>query len=335
MIKLAIDLGSSVTKIYRADATNGIVLTEPSCVAVTGEEREIRAIGKDAKKLIGKTTELTHIVYPVYEGEIVDAKLAAAMLKEFLAKAGINTTLKRSETVFAVPCGAEGSLLEGYADLAKECGLRKVRFVEVPYLAAVGADVALGEDNPVLCMDVGGGVSNVAVVSSAGMIAGLSMNIGGNNMDANVMDKIAKEKGLNIGFLSAERIKNEIGSLSPSARGTTVAEGSSTQTYRPSSVSVSAVEIADCIRVYIDKVLEYSTIVLNRLPAEVAAEVNQNGIFLSGGIMKIPYVAEYISKKMDMRAHICDEPQFAVIRGGGAVVRDKKLLEKVAIKTVE
>ena len=171
MIKLAIDLGSSVTKIYRADATNGIVLTEPSCVAVTGEEREIRAIGKDAKKLIGKTTELTHIVYPVYEGEIVDAKLAAAMLKEFLAKAGINTTLKRSETVFAVPCGAEGSLLEGYADLAKECGLRKVRFVEVPYLAALGADVALGEDNPVLCMDVGGGVSNVAVVSSAGRLS--------------------------------------------------------------------------------------------------------------------------------------------------------------------
>jgi rod shape-determining protein MreB len=184
-------------------------------------------------------------------------------------------------------------------------------------------------------MDIGGGVTNVAVVSSAGMIAGLSMNIGGNNMDANVMDKLAKEKGLNIGFLSAERIKNEIGSLSLGARGTTVAEGSSVQTYRPSSVSVSAAEIADCIRVYIDKVLEYSTLVLNRLPAEVAAEVNQNGIFLSGGVMKIPYLAEYISRKMDMRAHICEEPQFAVIRGGGAVVRDKKLLDKVAIKTVE
>ena len=335
MIKLAIDLGSSVTKIYRADATNGIVLAEPSCVAVSGEEHEIRAIGKDAKKLIGKTTELTHIVYPVYEGEIVDARLAAAMLKEFLAKVGSHPMLKRSETVFSVPCGASESVLEAYADLAKECGLKKVRFVEAPYLAALGADALLGEDTPVFCLDVGGGVANVAVVSSAGMIAGLSMNIGGNNMDATIIHQLAKEKGLNVGFLSAERIKNEIGSLSPGARGTTVAEGSSVQTYRPSSVSVSAAEIADCIRVYVDKVLEYSSLVLNRLPAEVAAEVNQNGIFLSGGVMKIPYIADYIARKMEMRAHICEEPQFAVVRGGGAVVRDKKLLEKVALKTVE
>ncbi len=335
MIKLAIDLGSSVTKIYRADATNGIVLAEPSCVAVSGEEHEIRAIGKDAKKLIGKTTELTHIVYPVYEGEIVDARLAAAMLKEFLSKVGIHPMLKRSETVFSVPCGASESVLEAYADLARECGLKKVRFVEAPYLAALGADIALGEDTPVFCLDVGGGVTNVAVVSSAGMIAGLSMNVGGNNMDATIIHQLAKEKGLNVGFLSAERIKNEIGSLSPGARGTTVAEGSSVQTYRPSSVSVSAAEIADCIRVYVDKILEYSSLVLNRLPAEVAAEVNQNGIFLSGGVMKIPYIADYIARKMEMRAHVCEEPQFAVARGGGAVVRDKKLLEKVAVKTVE
>lgn len=335
MIKLAIDLGSSVTKIYRADEANGIVLAEPSCVAVSGEDHEIRAIGKDAKKLIGKTTELTHIVYPVYEGEIVDARLAAAMLKEFLSKVGINPMLKRSETVFSVPCGASESTVESYADLAKECGLKKVRFVESPYLAALGADALLGEDTPVFCLDVGGGVANVAVVSSAGMIAGLSMNIGGNNMDATIIHKLAAEKGLNVGFLSAERIKNEIGSLAPGARGTTVAEGSSVQTYRPSSVSVSAAEIADCIRVYVDKILEYSSLVLNRLPAEVAAEVNQNGIFLSGGVMKIPYIADYIARKMEMRAHVCEEPQFAVARGGGAAVRDKKLLEKVAIKTVE
>ncbi|MBQ8320111.1 MAG: rod shape-determining protein [Clostridia bacterium] len=335
MIRLAIDLGSSVTKIYRADASNGIVLTEPSCVAVSGEEHEIRAIGKDAKKLIGKTTELTNIVYPVYEGEIVDARLAVVMLREFLARAGINPVLKRSETVFSVPCGASGDSLNAYAELARECGLKKVRFVEAPYLAAIGADVALGEETPVFCLDVGGGVTNVAVVSSAGMIAGVSMNIGGNNMDATIIHELAKEKGLNIGFLSAERIKNEIGSLSPGARGTTVAEGSSVQTYRPSAASVQASEIADCIRIYVDKILEYSSLVLNRLPAEVAAEVNQNGIFLSGGVMKIPFIAEYIARKMEMRAHVCEEPQFAVVRGGGAVVRDKKLLDKVAVKCME
>ena len=330
MIKLAIDLGSSVTKIYRADASNGIVLTEPSCVAVSGEDREIRAIGKDAKKLIGKTTVLTDIVYPVYEGEIVDAKLAVAMLKDFLGKVGIGFAgLKRAETLFSVPCGASDELLSQYADLAAECGLKKVHFVEAPYLAVLGADVALGEETPVFCMDVGGGVTNIAVVSSAGMIAGVSMNVGGNNMDANIVEQLAAHKGLNVGYLTAERIKNEIGSLSPNARGTTVAEGSSVNSFRPSSVSVQALEIAPCLRVYVDKIVEYSAIVLRQLPAEVAAEVNQNGIFLSGGVMKIPFIAEYIARALEMRAHACEEPQFAVVRGGGALVRDKKLLQKL------
>ena len=142
MIKLAIDLGTSVTKIYRADASNGIVLAEPSCVAVSGVQREIKAIGKEAKKLVGKTAEFTEIVFPVYEGEIVDGRLAAVMLKEFLSRIGIKSSrLKRSETVFSVTCGASARLKADYAALAEECGLKKVRFVEVPFLAALGVTV--------------------------------------------------------------------------------------------------------------------------------------------------------------------------------------------------
>ena len=333
MIKLAIDLGSSMTKIYRADAGNGIVLAEPSCVAVSGVEREVKAVGKEAKKLVGKTAEFMNIVFPVYEGEIVDGRLAAVMLKEFLGKVGIKfSALKRSQVVFSVPCGAAQETLEDYALLAEECGLKKVAFVEVPYLAALGSDLVLSDANPVFCIDVGGGVTNVAVLSLGGIIAGLSMNVGGNNMDANIIDRLARAKGLNIGALSAERIKNEIGSLSPNARGTTIAEGSSTTTFRPSSVSVQAGEISDCIRVYIDKILEYASLVLNKLPAEVAAAVNKNGICLSGGIAKISYVPEYISKKLEMRAQVCDEPQFAVAVGGGVVARDVKLLARLSKK---
>ena len=329
MIKLSIDLGSTMTKIYRADASNGIVLAEPSCVAVTGEEHTVRAVGKDAKKLLGKTTEWTDVVYPIYEGKIVDKKLAAEMLKEFLSRVGLGFAMKRAETVFSVPCGISDSQLADYMELAEECGLKKAHFIEVPYLAALGADVSFAEERPVFCIDVGGGVANVAAVSSGGMIAGLSMNLGGNNMDMNIIDKISKTRGLNIGLLTAERIKNEIGSLSQNARGTTVAEGSSVSTDLPASVSVQALEIADCIRVYIDKILEYSLLVLNKLPAEVAADIHQSGIYLSGGVMKVPYLAEYVSKKVEMAAHACKDPQFAVANGGGIALRDKKLLAKL------
>lgn len=327
MWKLAIDLGSSVTKIYRADTSSGIVLAEPSCVAVAGEDKEVKAIGKEAKNLIGKTAEYTSIIYPVYEGEIVDMRLAAAMLGEFLSRVGVKASaLSRAQILLSVPCGASDRILSDYMLLAEECGLKRVYFVEQPYLAAVGAGAILTDSDPVFCIDIGGGVTNVAVVSADGIIAGLSMNIGGNNMDSNVLQKVAKVNKLRIGPLTAERIKNEIGSFSPAARGAIVAEGSSVETLRPAASSVQATDVADCLRVYIDKILEYAGAVLKKLPAEVAATVNRNGVFLSGGVMKIPYLPQYIGAKLEMRYHVCDEPQFATVLGGGAVVRDKDLL---------
>lgn len=327
MWKLAIDLGSSVTKIYRADTSSGIVLAEPSCVAVAGEEKDVKAIGKEAKSLIGKTAEYTSIIYPVYEGEIVDMRLAAAMLREFLSRVGVKASaLSRAQILLSVPCGASERVLSDYMLLAEECGLKRVYFVEQPYLSAVGAGAILTDSDPVFCIDIGGGVTNVAVVSADGIIAGLSMNIGGNNMDSNVLERVAKVNKLRIGPLTAERIKNEIGSFSPAARGAIVAEGSSMETLRPAASSVQATEIADCLRVYIDKILEYAGAVLKKLPAEVAATVNRNGVFLSGGVMKIPYLPQYIGAKLEMRYHVCEEPQFATVLGGGAVVRDKELL---------
>ena len=263
MVKLAIDLGSSVTKIYRADAGSGIVLAEPSCVAVSSPDREVKAIGKDAKKLVGKTAEYTEIVFPVYEGEIADMRLAVVMLKEFLSRIGIRAG--RAFALFSVPCGASAELIADYAALAEECGLKRLCFVEASYLAALGADAVLSESNPVFCLDIDGG----------------------NNMDANIIDRIEKCKGLHIGALTAERVKNEIGSLATGARGTTVAEGSLVGAMRPGSASVRAEEIEPCIRTYIDKILEYAMLVLEKLPAEVAAAVNGNGVYLSGGVARI------------------------------------------------
>ena len=331
MIKLAIDLGSSVTKIYRVDSGYGIVLAEPSCVAIGGMDREVVAAGKEAKKLVGKTAEFTRIVFPVYEGEIVDERLAAAMLKAFLSRVLPAGARKRAEAVFSIPCGATESLKSSYRSIAEECNLKNVRFVEVPFLAALGSDAVLSEADPVFSLDIGGGVTNVAVVSLYGVIAGLSMNVGGNNIDANIISRIEKIKGLKIGALTAERIKNEIGSLSPSARGAAVAEGSSIAYARPAAVSVQSQEITDCIRVYVDKIVEYASVVLRQLPAEVAASVNKHGVYLSGGVAKLPYLPEYIAQKLEMRAHVCEEPQFAVVSGGGAAARDKRLLERLCL----
>lgn len=337
MIKLAIDLGSSVTKIFRADGGSGIVLAEPSAVAVDGLTGEIKAIGKDAKKLVGKTTEYTEIVFPVYEGEIRNGRLAAEMLREFLRRVNLDSAaaLRKTEVLFALPCGASEDIRSAYTALAEECRLKNAYYAEVPYLSALGSEAVLSESDPVFTIDIGGGITNIAVLSAEGIIAGLSMNIGGNNMDADIADRVEKVKYLRIGALTAERLKNEIGSLSSQARGTSVAEGISVTQYRPAGVSVQACEIADCISVYFDKAVEYALYVLKGLPAEVAAAVNKNGAYLSGGLARISFAAEYLSDKLGMRVRTCPEPQYAVITGAGALLRDKKLFRTLALSLSE
>lgn len=332
MIKLAIDLGTSVTKIYRADANNGIALFEPSCVAISGEDEKVLAIGKEAKKVLGKTTGGTDIVYPVYEGAIPLPELAVKMLKEFLSRAELSSSIRRSEVVFAVPCGIGALQLHEYKELATRCGFKRVHFVETPYLAVYGSGISLTDDHPVFTIDIGAGVTNIAVVSAGGMSAGISINVGGNAMDLSIGDMLSSEKGLHIGTLTSERIKNEIGSLSENARGTTIAEGLSAETYMPSSVSVRAQEIAPCIRVYVDKIIEYAQLVLYQLPAEVAADVHRNGVLLTGGLMKIPGLREYVERQLAMPAAVAESPHFAAVRGGGVVLRDKTLLSKIELK---
>ena len=330
MIKLSIDLGSSMTKIYRADTNSGVVLAEPSCVAVVGESDEnVRAIGKEAKNLIGKTAEYTSIIYPVYEGKIVNMPLAVAMLKEFFNRIDMKpSALRRAQVLFSIPCGLPDSKLNAYVTLAEECGLKKVHFVEQPYLSALGCGAVLSDTDPVFCLDIGGGVANAAVISADGIISGLSMNVGGNNMDANIISQIANGQKLLVCALTAERIKNEIGSLSVNALGTMVVQGRSTLTCQPSSASVQAGELTGCISVYVDKIVEYALMVLRGLPAEVCATVNRSGVYLSGGVMKIQHLPQYVGAKLGMRFRLGEEPQFATVLGGGVLLRDKELLKR-------
>lgn len=335
MWKLAIDLGSSVTKIYRADTNNGIVLVEPSCVAVSGAEENVRALGKEAKNLIGKTADCTSVVYPVFEGEIIHPRLAAVMLTEFLLRVGVKkSAFRRAQILIGIPCGASPETVNAYVNLAEECGLKNVFFVEQPYLAATSVGATLGSFEPVFCLDIGGGVTNVAVVSVDGIISGLSMNIGGNNMDLSIRLDIQDAKRLQIGSLTAERLKNELVNLSPTAMSAMVAEGCSVDSYRPASASIQTQEVRSCVTRYLDKAVEYAAMVIRNLPAEVAAIVNRNGVYLSGGVMKIPGVARYIGERLEMRYFVAEEPQFSTVQGAGALLRDKELLRNFA-KTID
>ena len=332
MIKLAIDFGSSMTKIYRADTNSGIVLAEPSCIAVN-DDQEIKAIGKEAKNLIGKTAEYTKIVRPIQDGIIVDRALAAKMLQEFLSRIGIaKSALKKALILISIPCGLGEEQLSEYIYLTEECDLRKVRFVEQPYLAALGGGAALSETEPIFCLDIGGGVANAAVISANGIIAGVALNIGGSKIDKAIMKTMREDHHLTIGELTAEKVKHNIGSLAAGSGGAMVVEGSSTENYQPDSKSVQAMHLKPAIRACIDQILEYAVGVLWNLPAEVAAAVHRNGAYLSGGAMKLTQTPQYIAGKLNMRYHITEEPQYVTVLGGGVLLQDKELLNRFAKK---
>jgi rod shape-determining protein MreB len=182
----------------------------------------------------------------------------------------------------------------------------------------------------VFCVDIGYGITNIAVFSLDGIISGLSVNLGGGNIDVHIMDLMAENFSLKIGALTAERIKNTVGSLLDDDNKMTVADGRNLNTGTPASVAVNSSHIEGVITLYIDKILEYVTLVLSKLPAEVASAVMHGGIYISGGLTKMDGIGQYISKKLSMPVNECEEPSLASVIGGGMILSSDYLCGKIA-----
>ena len=201
MIKFAIDFDSAYTNVYKLGS--GLVLSEPTVAAVEESEKgEIKAIGQEAYRLIGKTSKNTKIVFPVFEGEIVNERVAAGILGGFIGKVKPEK-LTAFSVLFSVPCGTTQEMTAKYKSVAKACGARKCAFVESPILAALGQRIPLSDATPCFVIDMAGGSTNIAAVTLDGVIAGISVNFGGNKISADVIDYVAESYGLQIGLQTA------------------------------------------------------------------------------------------------------------------------------------
>jgi rod shape-determining protein MreB len=334
MTKLAIDFGSQITKIDMLGC--GIVLSEATCVAVEqaldGNGRYVvKACGDKARALYGRAAKNTQIINPVFEGDIVNPALAATLLAYFLQKIEI-TPRKAStcEVIFILPCGSEEALKDKYFDMGQECGLGKVHFTQTPYAAVLGHNVTLSESNPVFCVDIGYGMTNIATFSLDGMIAGISVNLGGGNIDVHIMDELAERNNFRVGALTAERIKNTVGSLLPDDNKMMVADGRDLKTGTPVSMAIDSSKILDIITLYLDKIVEYILLVISKLPAEVASSVMRGGVYLSGGLAKMDGIADYLFQKLNIPVNMPEEPQYASVIGAGTILSSSELLEQLA-----
>ena len=242
------------------------------------------------------------------------------------------------DALFCVPCGCTQASREKYYRVAKAAGISRVGFAEVPYLAALGHNVPLSESNPVFTIDVGAGKTSVAAFSLDGIIAGLTMNVGGMNMDVHIIDHIAELFNLKIGALSSEKLKNTVGSLIPNDCQSAVVTGQDITTGRPRAVSVTSENVLLPIRNYVDTILGYAELILKKLPAEVSAATCKNGVYLSGGVANLAGFSDYVAERLQMDAHMPNDqhmtgdPQMTVVLGGGRAIGNPSLLKRIAME---
>ncbi len=333
MIKLAIDLGSWVTKIYKSGC--GVVLAEATCAAIEqlpGSGRyTVKFLGDKARALSGRAAQNTHIINPVVDGDIIHGDIVADLLRHFLEKIEINhRRARKTEVVFVLPCGAKPELKQKYFNLADDCNIGKVYFTQAPFAAVLGHNVPLSESTPVFSVDIGYGLTNIAAFSLDGVIAGMSLNLGGGNIDVHFMDFMAENYNLRIGALTAERLKNTVGSFLPDDNKLMVVDGRDVSSGAPASVAVTTSQIYDVLALYIDKIIEYVVLMISQLPAEVASAVMHSGVYLSGGLSKMEGLADYFSTKLKITANTFDEPQLAAVIGAGMVISSDYFTNKVA-----
>lgn len=328
---IAIDLGSVNTVIYQLGS--GVVLSEPSVVALSvNGKSSIRAVGSEAKKLIGKTAETTKIVFPIVEGEIADVKNATAMTENFLNKITLRKLSLRPKALVSVPCGIENDEIKKYAKVLSGAGVYNADFVESPILTALGLGIPVSESTPCFIIDVGGGTTNIAAVSLDGVIAGVNVNMGGRNVDAMIINSIADLFGLRIGMLTAEKIKTQIASLIEGDATRTVINGRDIESGKPRSVSVSASDVLLPVAAFFDKIFEIASMVMAKLPAEVSAEIRRSGVYFSGGVSRLPGLDGYFRENMAIRANVFEDPEMTAAIGGGILLGNEKLLKKVRIE---
>ncbi len=330
--KLVIDFDSAQTNIYMLGG--GVVLSEPTVASVsTDEKNQVKAIGEDAWRLIGKTAKNTKIVFPVFEGEIVNEKVAVAVLKEFLKKIGYKNSFSSVHALFSVPCGVTAETIEKFKKVAKACGISKTYFAEAPLLSALGQRIPMNDSSPCFVIDMAGGTTNIAAVSLDGVIAGISVNFGTNKISTDIIDYLADKYGLQIGLLTAEKLKKEIGSLDENDGLSAVVNGRDLRTGAPRAVSLKAMDIIEPVKAYFDKIAELSLAVLQKLPPEVCAEIRHAGVYVSGGATSIYGLEKYYVNKFGVKVNVAENGAMCVALGGGVALGNSTLLKKVVLET--
>jgi rod shape-determining protein MreB len=327
---LAIDLGTANTLVYARG--KGIVVNEPSIVAINKNTGEVEAVGKEAKEMLGRTPGNIVAIKPMKDGVIADFKVTEKMLNYFIQKAHNRKMLVHPRIVIGVPSEITQVEKRAVMDSAYRAKASEVHLVEQAMVAAIGAGLPITEPSGNMVVDIGGGTTDIAVISLSGIVYSRSVRMAGNQMDEAIMNFMKRKYNLLIGERTAEQIKVEIGSAYPLEKPLTMEiKGRNLIEGVPKTITIDDSEIREAVAECVSTIMNAIRVALERTPPELSADISDRGIVLTGGGALLKNLDKRIREETGLPVSIADDPLCSVVLGTGKMLSDFKLLRKISI----
>jgi len=324
---IGIDLGTANTLVYVKD--RGIVLREPSVVAVQSGTKRILAVGEEAKRMLGRTPGNIVAIRPMKAGVIADFEITEAMLRYFIKKVHNRRKMVRPRIIIAVPSDITEVEKRAVKDSATRAGAREVFLIEEPMAAAIGVGLPVQEPAGNMIVDIGGGTTEVALISLAGIVFSRSVRVGGDEMDECIVQYMKRVYNLMIGERTAEEIKIKIGSAYPIGEETTMEiKGRDLVAGLPKTLTITSEEIREALQEPVSSIIEAIRITLERCPPELSADLVDRGMILAGGGSLLTGIDKLIAEQTGLPVHVADDPLSAVAEGTGVVLNELNFLRK-------
>ena len=330
--KIGIDLGTTTVLVHVPK--RGVIINEPSVVAVSAIDKKILAVGKEAKDMLGRTPDTIVAHRPLKDGVIADYRMTEAMLKYFINKALGGGRFFRPEVMVAVPGGINSTERRAVIDATIRAGARAAYIIKEPIVAAIGADIPIGSASGHMIIDIGGGTMEAAVISLGGIVSSASVRIGGNKLDGAIQEHVRRKYGLAVGERTAEDIKIQIGSAlyMKDKLGMDV-KGRDMTTGLPRIVKVTSDDVTDAIQHQLNGLTTAVKEVLNGTPPELCADVMEKGMILSGGTSQLRHLADLFNQATGVPAYVADDPWLCVVKGTGIALENLNSYKRSILAT--
>ena len=310
----------------------GVVLSEPSVVAVSLSDKRILAVGQAAKEMIGRTPADIKVYRPLKDGVIADYKVTQAMMRHFISKSTKHWRIFKPELVISVPAGISSTEKRAVIEAALSAGAREAYVAKEPILAAIGAGIPINSSSGHMIINIGGGTSEVAVISLGGIVTAHSARVAGDKIDAAIAEYIKKKYNLAIGTQSAEEIKIKVGTALPQKELKFMEiQGRDLILGLPRNIKISNNEVCEAISDTLSEIIQSAKQVLAETPPELSADIMNKGIIMAGGGALLPKINELVAQQTGVPCFIAEEPLFCVIKGTGTVLEHLEEYKKVVM----